>query len=84
MGVRVRVPLSVPKDYMTDKEKIRLYEKFLHDIHFAYSVCMDENKVHELLKKASDWSYAHRSGNGEYTEEQQEEQVLFYLKKFEE
>lgn len=60
---------------LSDKCKVQIYESFLHDLHFAYAVSMNHDRVNELLQLASMWSYAHRIGNGEYTDEEQQEIV---------
>lgn len=56
----------------TQKEKIKQYESLLHDLHFASTVGMNHKRVMELLNQISNWSYAHRVGNGEHTETQQQ------------
>ena len=58
-----------------DKEKITVYEGLLHDLHFASSVTMDSKRVGEILDKISRWSYAHRQGNGELSNVEQQELI---------
>jgi hypothetical protein len=36
---------------------------------------MEPEKVKEMLDLISGWSYAHRSGNGEISEEQQQQRI---------
>ena len=55
------------------KEKCYMYEGFLHDINLYAEVVMDEIAVRNLIDNACNWSYAHRVGNGEYSEEEQDE-----------
>jgi len=56
---------------MTDKEKIKIYEDFLHAINMAI-VCCDNERVKELVMNADSWSYAHRCGEGMSDEDRQE------------
>ncbi len=53
-------------------EKVRKYERFLHALQMYAEVVMDGAKVKKLIDNACNWSYAHRRGNGEYSEEEQE------------
>ena len=46
---------------MTDKEKIEIYEAFLHAINMAV-VCCNNERIRELVENADSWSYAHRCG----------------------
>ena len=59
----------------TDKEKIRQYESLLHLIQTHYAVTLDRKSVKKLLDNIASWSYAHRCGNGELSEEEQQEQI---------
>ena len=56
-----------------DKQKIAVYESLLHDLHFAAFVCMDNKRVGDLLNAISNWSYAHRQGNGELSDVEQQQ-----------
>lgn len=56
----------------TLEEKVQVYEQFLHAINLAI-VCSDSKRLKELIDNADRWSYAHRVGNGELSEEEQEE-----------
>lgn len=58
-----------------DKEKIYVYEDLLHALHFARSVTMSHERVMELLDAIGNWSYAHRIGNGELSDEEQQELI---------
>lgn len=53
-------------------EKIELYERFLHKINAFVTIC-DHEGVKEMVSNADAWSYAHRKGNGELTDEQQQD-----------
>ncbi len=59
----------------TDKQKVETYENLLHKIQMYYSLMLDSSKVKELLNNISSWSYAHRSGNGMLSDEEQEARV---------
>lgn len=52
--------------------KIRVYEQFLHSLNMYAAIVMDGQKVKKLIDNACRWSYAHRAGNGELTEEEQD------------
>ena len=52
----------------TQKQKIEMYEKFLHDIQM-YSVCGRADLIKILIDNACSWSYAHRCGDC-YSEKQ--------------
>lgn len=59
----------------TDKEKIEMYESLLHRIQMYFSVVMDPIKIKRLLSNISSWSYAHCSGNGMLSDEEQQERI---------
>jgi hypothetical protein len=42
-------------------------------------VVMNPGKVEKLIKGICDWSYAHRSGNGELSEQEQDERIALAL-----
>lgn len=54
------------------KERVQMYEELLHDIQMYREVVLDDKKVKRLLDNIGNWSYAHRRGNGELTEEEQQ------------
>jgi hypothetical protein len=56
------------------RSKIRKYEDFLHAINVAVITCNNE-MLRKLVDNAFAWSYAHRVGNGEYSDEEQQEFV---------
>lgn len=56
---------------VSDKEKIRVYEEFLHTLQM-YTVVMDAGAIGKLVGNACDWSYAHRVGNGQHSDEEQQ------------
>ncbi len=54
------------------REKVSVYEQLLHKIHMNAAVIMDHEVVGDLINNISSWSYAHRRGNGEYSEQEQD------------
>jgi len=60
---------------LTDKQKIEKYESLLHALQLSFDVVMDSERVERLLRNISMWSYAHRSGNGMLSEEEQDERI---------
>ena len=55
----------------TDAEKIKVYEEFLHSISRA-NTAMNNKLMQKYVRQADAWSYAHRRGNGEFSEEEQQ------------
>jgi hypothetical protein len=55
----------------TKKEKIQQYEDFLHKINMA-TVCGRNDIIQKLIENADKWSYAHRVGNGELSDKEQQ------------
>jgi hypothetical protein len=55
----------------TLKQKVQMYEAFLHKINMA-CICMDNLAIQELVQNADAWSYAHRQGNGMLSEKKQQ------------
>jgi len=56
----------------TMREKIAVYESILHDLHCAACVSMSKERTGKLLDAISSWSYAHRQGNGELSDKEQQ------------
>ncbi len=54
------------------REKTQVYEQLLHKIQLNAEVVMDHAVVGDLIRNICSWSYAHRRGNGEYTEAEQD------------
>jgi hypothetical protein len=65
------------------KKKVKQYETFLHNINMMM-VCGDSNRLQTLLNNADRWSYAHRIGNGELSDEEQQEIINKAFKKLNE
>jgi len=60
---------------LSDKEKIYIYESFLHLLQLNAEVVEDIEQTKKLISNACAWSYSHRVGNGEYSDEEQQEIV---------
>ena len=58
----------------TLKEKVRMYEDFLHKINMGI-ICMSNTMVSDLVANADRWSYMHRIGNGMYSEREQQQVI---------
>lgn len=54
------------------REKTQVYEQLLHKIQLNAEVVMDHAVVGDLIRNICSWSYAHRRGNGEYSEQEQD------------
>ena len=63
---------TLSPDSPSTVEKVYMYEGLLHDIQMFSAVVMDGEKVGKLIDNINRWSYAHRCGNGEYSEEEQQ------------
>jgi len=59
---------------ISDADKVKVYERFLHDINLYLMTCNDK-KLSKLLHNADMWSYAHRSGNGELSDDEQQARI---------
>lgn len=59
----------------TLEEKVRMYESLLHSIQLHAEVCMNDDVTRQLIQNICSWSYAHRRGNGEPTEEEQQAMI---------
>ena len=56
-------------------EKVEKYEQFLHDLNMYAEVTLNHKKAQRLVNNACDWSYAHRVGNGELSDEEQDAKI---------
>ena len=56
----------------TLEEKVAKYEEFLHAINMCV-ISGDNPGITRLVANADHWSYSHRVGNGELSEEEQQE-----------
>ena len=57
----------------TNKQKIEMYEAFLHKINLGI-VCCNNLMIQELVANADRWSYAHR--RGEFVSDKQRKQMI--------
>jgi hypothetical protein len=57
------------------KEKVRVYEQFLHLLQMHAEVTLNGEMMRRLISNACRWSYAHRCGNGELSDEDQQKLV---------
>jgi hypothetical protein len=58
----------------TLKEKVQMYESYLHKIN-SFVICCDNEGIAELVSNADKWSYAHRVGNGELSDTKQQQAI---------
>lgn len=56
--------------YMSPEEKVKLFEQVFHRISML-NTSMNTEGMRVVIGRICDWSYAHRCGNGELSEEQQ-------------
>jgi hypothetical protein len=57
------------------REKVQMYEQLLHKIQRNAEVIMDHEVVGDLITNICRWSYAHRCGNGENSEQEKDDIV---------
>ena len=58
----------------TLEEKVKQYEDFLHKINL-YIICGNNDGIRQLIQNADNWSYSFRQGNGELSEEEQDQLI---------
>lgn len=54
------------------REKVQVYELMMHKIQMNAAVIMDHEVVGDFINNICRWSYAHRQGNGELSEAEQD------------
>ena len=59
----------------TLREKVKMYEQLLHDIQLNAEVTMNGDNMRALIGNICSWSYAHRAGNGELSEREQQDRI---------
>lgn len=76
-------PPGLPRPKYQDKNKIKvdIYERILHKIQMWAEITHSNEKLRDLIGLICSWSYAHRSGNGEHSEEEQDKLVDNALKR---
>ncbi len=63
----------IAEEFGSLNEKVIMYETLLHKIQLHADVTMNGVKLGQLIRNICDWSYAHRVGNGQYSDEEREE-----------
>ena len=58
----------------TLKQKVEMYENFLHKIN-SFIVSCNNDGIKELIENADNWSYSHRVGNGEPSDREQQRMI---------
>lgn len=56
----------------TLKQKVEMYETFLHKINLFALSCNNDG-IEQLVRNADNWSYSHRVGNGELSDRKQQQ-----------
>lgn len=64
-------------------EKVKVYEGLMHRIQML-SIAGNHENMRETIEAICNWSYAHRSGNGELSEEEEAERVRVQYEKLKE
>lgn len=57
------------------RHKVATYENLLHSIQLNAEVTMNDKRLRQLIGNICNWSYAHRSGNGELSECEKNERI---------
>jgi len=60
---------------ISDQEKVEVYERLFHRLQLYREVTLNKVKVERLLDAIGGWSYAHRAGNGELSDEEQQARI---------
>ena len=68
-------------DRPTTSEKLQVYESLLHKIQLNAAVTMNEQKMQEIISAICSWSYAHRAGNGEKSEDEMTDAIIYAFNK---
>lgn len=68
--------MTTPKTEIEQlREKVATYERLLHDINMYAAITLDSQTMKEIISLICEWSYAHRVGNGQLSDEEQAEMV---------
>jgi hypothetical protein len=54
------------------RKENEVFHQVFHHINLHASITMNTEKMQEIIGAICNWSYAHRVGNGEYSEEEQQ------------
>jgi hypothetical protein len=57
------------------KTENEVFRRVFHHINTHFSITHNAGKMHEIIHAISSWSYAHRQGNGELSDEEQQELI---------
>jgi hypothetical protein len=60
---------------VTEREQLEVCYAILHKINQYSSITMNSERMGKLIDAINAWSYAHRRGNGEFTQQEQQELV---------
>lgn len=67
---------------MTNQQRLKIYEQFFHKISINCTT-MNNEKIKDAVGLIYSWSYAHRCGNGELSDKQQQKLIDSVVKKME-
>lgn len=73
--MKIAGELIMKPKHPTMKEKIAVYERLLHDLHFHSTVTMRQDLMMKMLGRISAWSFSHRGCNGELNEKEAQEHI---------
>ena len=62
-------------DWKKLESENEVFHAAFHYINTHAAITMNSDKVREMISAICSWSYAHRCGNGELTEEEQQEEI---------
>lgn len=68
---------------MTKADRLEIYESFFHKINL-HVVCMNNEKISDAVHIIDSWSYAHRQGNGAFSDKEQKKMVENVINKMKE
>ena len=68
-------------DRPTTSEKLKVYESLLHKIQLNAAVTMNQQKMQEIISAICMWSYEHRAGNGEKSQDDMETAIIYAFNK---
>jgi hypothetical protein len=61
--------------WQTMEKENEVFHQVFHHINLHASITMNADKMQEIIGAICSWSYAHRSGNGELSNEEQQARV---------
>ena len=62
-------------------EKVQVYEAMFHDIQMYTNVILDHPPMQHMISIIGCWSYAHRQGNGEFTDKETDKLIRKHFEK---